>query len=180
MAYSVPFFLCRLRRQGRFFSKACLKNVKTPKGRIFFRCTALKNLEIHKVFLRRSRNGRIERPCAIEFHTAPRRGRCGIIFALSIEKISRFWSFRHLSNKPYTNPNKREQFFYQAAFCGPAAENVVNTTYRKCSIYNAVCQDTTKRPRLAPGAFCCILLIFAAYLWSTAYMCLMSSSTLLE
>ena len=54
--------------------RACLKNVKTPKRRIFFRCTALKNLEIHKVFLR--------------------------FFALSIEKISRFWSFRHLSNKP--------------------------------------------------------------------------------
>ena len=54
--------------------RACLKNVKTPKRRIFFRCTALKNLEIHKVFLR--------------------------FFALSIEKISHFWSFRHLSNKP--------------------------------------------------------------------------------
>ncbi|MDE7054641.1 MAG: hypothetical protein K2O84_07480 [Oscillospiraceae bacterium] len=61
-----------------------MKNVKTPKRRIFFRCTALKNLEIHKVFLR--------------------------FFALSIEKISHFWSFRHLSNKPYMQA-LREKFF---------------------------------------------------------------------
>ena len=33
-------------------TRACLKNIKTPKQRTFFRRTALKNLEIHKVFLR--------------------------------------------------------------------------------------------------------------------------------
>jgi len=64
-------------QNAQFFhsqTRACLKNVKTPKQRISFRQTALKNLEIHQVFLR--------------------------FFALSGEKISRCWSFRHLSNKP--------------------------------------------------------------------------------
>ena len=54
--------------------RACLKNIKTPKQRTFFRRTALKNLEIHKVFLR--------------------------FFALSGKKISRCRSFCYLSNKP--------------------------------------------------------------------------------
>jgi len=50
-----------------------LKNVKTLNRRSFFRHTALKILEIHKVFLQ--------------------------IFALSGEKIPRRWAFCHFSNK---------------------------------------------------------------------------------
>ena len=57
----------------RLLFRPCLKNVKTPKRRIFFRQTALKILEIHKVFLR--------------------------IFALSGGKISRRWALRQFSNK---------------------------------------------------------------------------------
>ena len=55
--------------------RPCLKNVKTPKRRIFFRHFALIFLAIHKVWLRQT--------------------------ALIGEKISRRWAFRHLSNKTY-------------------------------------------------------------------------------
>ena len=63
---------------GRFSTAAtrpCLKNVKTPKRRTFFRRSALIFLAIHKVWLRQA--------------------------ALIGEKISRRWAFRHLSNKAY-------------------------------------------------------------------------------
>jgi hypothetical protein len=53
--------------------RAGLKNDKTPKQRILFRCAELKIFEIHKVFLQ--------------------------MFALPNEKISRRCAFRHLSNK---------------------------------------------------------------------------------
>ncbi len=55
--------------------RPCLKNVKTPKRRTFFRRSALIFLAIHKVWLRQT--------------------------ALIGEKISRRWAFRHLSTKAY-------------------------------------------------------------------------------
>jgi hypothetical protein len=54
-------------------ARPCLKNVKTPKRRTFFRRSALIFLAIHKVWLRQ--------------------------IALIGEKISCRWVFRHLSNK---------------------------------------------------------------------------------
>ncbi len=64
------------RLKSRLKYRPCLKKVKTPKQRIFFRHMALKILEIHQVFLR--------------------------IFALSGRKISRRWAFRHFSNKAWS------------------------------------------------------------------------------
>ena len=48
--------------------RACLKNIKTPKQRTFFRRTALKNLEIHKARQRRQRNPVLPAPPSVSLY----------------------------------------------------------------------------------------------------------------